>query len=52
MPIINCEVNLMLTWPSTCDHTNSKEVGRFEMIDKKVYVPVVPLSSQDNAKLL
>ena len=52
MPLINCEVNLILTWSSTCVITNSTDAGRFEIADTKLYVPVVPLSTQDNAKLL
>ena len=52
MPLINCEVNLILTWPSTCVVTNSTSAGTFEITDTKLYVPVVPLSTQDNSKLL
>ena len=52
MPLVNCEVNLILTWSSTCVITNFTGVGRFEIIDIKFYVPVVTLSTQDNAKLL
>ena len=51
MPLINCEVSLMLTWSSTCFITNCDE-GKFEITDTKLYVPVVTLSTQDNAKLL
>ena len=29
MPLINCEVNLILTWSSTCVTTNSNGVGTF-----------------------
>ena len=52
MPLINCEVNLILTWPSTCVITNSTSAGTFEITDTKLYVPAVPLSIQDNSKLL
>ena len=52
MPLINCEVNLILTWSSTCVITNSKGAGKFAITDTKLYVPVVTLSTQDNAKLL
>ena len=45
MPLINCEVSLILTWSSTCVITNSTGEG-------KLYVPVVTLSTQDNATLL
>ena len=52
MPLINCEVNLILTWSSTCVITNSAGARRFTITDTKLYVPVVTLSTQDNAKLL
>ena len=52
IPLINCEVNLILTWSSTCVITNSTSAGRFPITDTKLYIPVVTLSTQDNAKLL
>ena len=52
MPLINCEVNLILTWSSTCVITNSTGAGRFAITDTKLYIPVVTLSTQDNTKLL
>ena len=52
MPIINCEANLILTWSTTFVITNSTSKGKFEITDTKFYVPVVTLSTQDNAKLL
>ena len=52
MPLINCEVSLFLTWSSTCVITNSTGKGRFTITDKKPCIPVVTLSTQDNAKLL
>ena len=50
--MINCEVTLILTCSSTCVITNSTGAGRFIITDTKLYVPVVTLSTQDNAKLL
>ena len=52
MPLINCEVSLFLTWSSTCVITNSTGKIKFTIIDTKLYVPVVTLSTQDNTKLL
>ena len=52
MPLINCKVSLILTWSSTCVITNSTGAGKFAITDTKLYVPVVTLSTQDNAKLL
>ena len=51
MPLINCEVNLILTQSSTCFITNSMDVGRFKITDTKPYAPAT-LTNQDNAKLL
>ena len=52
MPLINCEVKLDLTWSSNCVITNSTGGGILEITDTKLYVPVVTLSTQENAKLL
>ena len=52
MPLINSEVNLILTWSSTFVITNSTGAGIFEITGKKLYVPVVTLSTKENAKLL
>ena len=52
MPFINCEVNFILTWSSTCLITNSNGAGVFPITDTKLYVPVVTLSTQENAKFL
>ena len=45
MPLINCEVNLILTWSSTCVITESNGAGTFAITDTKLYVPVVTLST-------
>ena len=52
LPLINCEVNLILTWSSTCVITNSAGAGIFEISDKNLYVSVVTLSTQENTKFL
>ena len=52
MPLINCEFNLFLTWSRDCVITNSIGEGKFAITETKLYVPVVTLSTQDNAKLL
>ena len=54
-PLINCEVNLILTWSANCViiYTNvANQNPTFEITETKLYVPVVTLSTQDNAKLL
>ena len=55
MPLINCEVNLILTWSSNrvliaTDVQNQNTT--FEITDTKLYVPVVTLSTQENTKFL
>ena len=55
MPLINCEVNLILTWTSTCvliSSGNQNQAARFAITDTKLYVPVVTLSTQENTKFL
>ena len=55
MPLINCEVNLMLTWSANCVIVSTdvaNQIATFAITDTKLYVPVVTLSTQDNAKLL
>ena len=52
IPLINFEVNMILTWSSTCVINNSTGAGTFGIKDKNLYVPVVTLSTQENAKLL
>ena len=54
MLLINCETNLILTWSKICVESNASEdqATTFEITDTKLYVPVVTLSTQDNAKLL
>ena len=36
MPLINCEVNLILTWSSTSVIANSTGAGRFAITDTKI----------------
>ena len=52
MPLINCEVNLILTWSKDCVITNSTGEGKFAITETKLYVPVVTLSTKYNEKLL
>ena len=43
MPLINCKVDIILTWSPTCVITNSTGAERFAITDTKRYVPVVTL---------
>ena len=51
MPLINCEVNLILNWFKDCVITYSASARKFAITETKLYVPVVTLSTQDIAKL-
>ena len=51
MRLINCEINLILTWSDKCVLSNDTKATTFTITDKKLYVPVITLSTQDNAKL-
>ena len=66
IPLINCEVELILTWSRYCvlvDMTERDGKGdnpaivaptglEFKITDIKLYVPVVTLSKENDAKLL
>ena len=55
MPLINCEINLILTWSTNCVIVSTNVANQnatFEITDTKLYVPVVTLSTQGNSKLL
>ena len=49
MPLINCEVNLILTRSSNCvliANAIQNQAPTFAITDTKLYVPVVTLSTQ------
>ena len=52
MLLINCEINVIFRWSKHCVITNSEGEGKFAITETKLFVPVVTLSTQDNAKLL
>ena len=55
MPFINCEIELILTWSRDCViiYTDvNNQVPTITITETNLYVPIVTLSSQDNAKLL
>ena len=57
MSLINCEVELVLMWSANCviistDVNDENQVSKFEIVETNLYVSVVFLSAQDNAKLL
>ena len=52
MPLINCKVNLILTWSKDCVSSFATGETKFAITETKLYVPLVTLSTEDNAKLL
>ena len=55
MPLINCEIELILTWSRDCVliYTNvDEQIPIFTITQTNLYVPIVTLSTQDNVKLL
>ena len=55
MFLINCEINLILVWSTNYVIVStdvSNQGATFAVTETKIYVTVVTLSTQDNAKLL
>ena len=55
MPLINCETELTLAWSrnSAIISTDiANQISTFTITETTLHVPVVPISTQDNAKLL
>ena len=51
MPLINCEVELILNWSANCViiYTNvANQVPTFTITETNLYVPLVTLSTQDS----
>ena len=54
MPLINCEVNLILNWCANCVIVSTEVANQdatFTATETKLSVLVVTLSAQDNSKL-
>ena len=52
MPLINCEVELILTWSENCVIISTNVANQnptFTITETTLYVPAVTLSTQDNA---
>ena len=48
MPLINCKLKLNLTWKKECVLSTDDGNAVFIINDRKMYVPVVTLSKEDN----
>ena len=51
MPLINCKVELSLSWNLNCILTTLNESFTFTVTDTKCYVTVVTLSIEDSSRL-
>ena len=51
VPLINCKVELSLTWDPNCVLCTLAGASTFTVTDAKLYIPIVTLSTEDNAKL-
>ena len=55
MPLIDCEVSFQLKWSKDCHlvaGTAANQVLEIKITDTKPYFPVVPVSTEDNIKML
>ena len=52
MPLIDCEINFILSCSKNSVIFSTIWKTKFAITDTKLYVPVVTLSIQDNAKLI
>ena len=55
MPLINCQMELILDWSANCVIISTDNPGQnptFTITETNLYVPVVTLSTQYNSKLL
>ena len=52
MLLTNCEINVIITWYENCVISSAIKKTKFTIKDTKIYVPIVTLSTQVNAKLL
>ena len=51
-PLINCQINLKLTWSTNFAITNLIGARTFRITNTSFYIPLVTLLTQYNAKLL
>ena len=55
MPLVNCKIDLELTWHRDCVissvNAGAGQVVSFMITNTKLYVPVVTLSTKDNNNL-
>ena len=47
MLLIDCEINLVLTWPKNCVVSSGTGATKFKLTDTKLYVHAITLSTHD-----
>ena len=48
MILVNCEINLILTWSENEVILSATGAAKFKITNTKFYVPVVTLSTEEN----
>ena len=46
MPLINCEIDIILIWPTDCINFATNGATEFTITDANLYIPVVILSAE------
>ena len=49
--VINCKIHLELNWIENCILSNYGDSAKFKVMDAKLHVPIVILSTKDNINL-
>ena len=52
MSLINCAINVILTWSTNCVVSAAPRTTAFRITDTKLFVSVVTLSTPENLNLL
>ena len=52
MPLIDCQIHLEFNWSKDCVMSSVVGVTEFKIKNRKLYVPIVTLSSKDKTKLV
>ena len=51
IPLINCKIYLESNWIENCILSNDGDSAKFKVMDAKLHVPIVILSTKDNVNL-
>ena len=51
MTLINCKIHLELNWIEDCVLSRAGNSAKFKIMDDKLHVPRVTLSTKDNVNL-